>query len=94
MIKDCECQDFSKKPRVDFDMIQKPKARGGLGLISNKAQMIALAGKTMLWTIQEGDHTLQWIYRKKLGQMSLKRWGEMTILGWWPQVKLYLQERT
>lgn len=46
-----------------------------MGLISIKAQTVALACKTILSVVAEGEHTLQSIYRKKIGDLSLHKWG-------------------
>lgn len=64
-----------KKPRLAYHILLLSKEEGGLSLISIKFQTIAMAGKTMLWIVADGDHTLQVIYRVKIGALSLHRWG-------------------
>lgn len=68
-------QNVGKKPRVKYNILLLPKEDRGLGLISIKAQTIALACKTILGIVAEGEHTLQSIYMAKIGALSCKRWG-------------------
>lgn len=62
-------------PRVDVKTILRPKVEGGLGLIFVVDHTLAMAAKDLLWTVQEEDHTLQAIYRVKIGELSLRKWG-------------------
>lgn len=75
-------QDSGKRPKVDYLTLTLSKIEGGMGLIYVKTQTIAKAGTTILWTLQEGEHTLQSILRKKLGEDM-----ELTIMhGCCPQI--------
>lgn len=66
---------MGRRPRVDYDTLLRMLAEGGLVLISIKAPTIAMAGKNILWTVAVGDHTLQWILRAKIVDLSERRWG-------------------
>lgn len=68
-------QETGKHPRVDYATITRPKSEGGLGLISIKAQNFARVKKTILWIVGDGDHSLQWILRAKIADLSKKRLG-------------------
>lgn len=68
-------QDMGKLSRVDYKTMKKAKKDGGMGVLSIKEHTIALAAKLILWVPIEGDHTLQYIIRKKIGEMLEKRWG-------------------
>lgn len=63
-------QEDSQQSRVDYKTILLPKEEGGLGLISVKFQFFALVGGFILWTAEEGDHTLQHVLRSKVGDLS------------------------
>lgn len=60
-----------KKPRVNYKTILLLKEEGDMGLISVKLQFLALTGGFILWTIEDGDHTLQHILRNKVGDLSV-----------------------
>lgn len=68
-------QETGKRPRVDYATITRPEEEGGLGLISIKHQTMARITKNMLWMVAHSDHTLQWILRAKIANLSEKRWG-------------------
>lgn len=68
-------QETGKRPRVDCATITRPEEKGGFGLISVKHQTMAKIAKNMLWTVGDGDHTLQWILRAKIANLSEKFWG-------------------
>lgn len=51
-------QDEGKKARMEYMILLLSLEDGGLGLIPIKLQIIALAGKTTLWIVSYGDHTL------------------------------------
>lgn len=54
-------KEDNRKPRVNYETICKPKAKGRLEVISIKSQTLAQVGKTILWAGQEGEQTLQCI---------------------------------
>lgn len=61
--------------RVKFTTIIKHKSDGGLGMISIKFQVRALAGKIIVWAISDGTHPLQIILRHVIQEMSYHKWG-------------------
>lgn len=67
--------ETGKRPRVDYAPLLRSLEEGGLVLISIKAQTIAMVGKTVLWAVATGDHTLQWILRAKIVDLLERRWG-------------------
>lgn len=67
--------DTRKCPRVDFQTITKPRKEGGLGLISISSHTIISATKAILWTMQEGEQTLQCIYKEKIVDLLEQIWG-------------------
>lgn len=50
---------WAGRSRVDRATIAKPRAEGGLGLLSVEAQFQALSSRIMLWILGEGNHPLQ-----------------------------------
>jgi hypothetical protein len=68
-------QKYKAHPRVRLDNLIKRPAKGGVGLISLRAQVKSFAGKIILWTMSKGDHPLQVILRRRLRDMSQVRWG-------------------
>lgn len=67
-------QETGKWPCVDYATITRPEEEGGLGLIFVKHQTMARIAKNMLWMVANKDHTLQWILRAKITNLSEKRW--------------------
>lgn len=63
------------RTRVNCCIITRAKDRGGLTLNSFRAHTTAIAGKFILWTVGEGDTTLQAILRGKIADLSKRRWG-------------------
>lgn len=68
-------QATGKTCQVDYATLIRPKDKGGMGLISVKHQTMAKVGKVMLWSVGEGEHTLQWILRAKIADLSTRRRG-------------------
>lgn len=65
-------QENGKWPRVDYATLIRPKEEGGMGLIPVKHQIMARVRKALLWVLGEGEHTLQWILRAKIANLSAK----------------------
>lgn len=61
-----------QKAKSELRNFIEAEGEGGLGIISIKAQTIAMVGIMVLKVAQEGEHTLQHIYRGKIGKLSLK----------------------
>lgn len=61
--------------RVKLNIVELPKDRGGIGLISLIQQVRALASKLILWAITDEDHPLKKLMQASFREMSLKRWG-------------------
>lgn len=68
-------QKDSARHRVDAAIVTREKKHGGLGVLSITEQVIALAGKNILWTITAGGHLLKTIIQHRIRALSLKRWG-------------------
>lgn len=79
---------MGKRPRVDYATITRPEEEGGLGLISVKHQTMAKIAKNMLWTVADGNHTLQWILRTKITDLSKKDGEGENSLGSSAQTRL------
>lgn len=64
-------QADSKKSRVEYIVLIRPKSKGGFGLISMRAQFTTMARTFILSVAVDGDKTLQHIIRKKIGDLSV-----------------------
>lgn len=65
----------SKKPRVEYAILLRPKSNGGFGLIFVRAQFVAMAGVFILNASTDGDGTLQHIVCKNIGDFSVVQSG-------------------
>lgn len=69
-------QEDSKQPRVAYAIFLRPKSKGSFGLISMKAQFIAMARVFILNVATDGDGTLQHIIDKNIGDLPTVHNGD------------------
>jgi hypothetical protein len=68
-------QKLKVHSRVKLKNLTKKYLDGGVGLIALLGQVVCLSGKIILWTFSKGEHPLQSIMKKKIRDLSRKKWG-------------------
>lgn len=80
-------QKDSALNRVNLETLFCSKQEGGVGLISLIAQVYSLAARFILWVLLEGDHPLQVIMRRRIRELSERKWGIADYLWIWNEFR-------
>jgi hypothetical protein len=70
-----EGQKDSTHHRVNYVQLIQPRKEGGLGLLAVESQSCSIVGKFFLWSLSEGDHPLQRLFRVRILRLSEAKWG-------------------